>query len=140
MPLISSEFLFIIASLVISVNLINIVRPMPIWWDDLGVYMNYARLITWAWELLPLGSMFSWQIFTGIWYMFNSATQAFFLNNVWGVLSFIVLGLVFSDLLKSSKRQFYKYTPTTCNDFFIYAYDYFSASKRYETRPLDYFL
>ena len=105
LPLVSSEFLFILASLVISVNLINIVRPMPIGWDDLGVYMNHPRILAWAWEFLPLGSMFSWETFTWIWYMFNSATQAFFLNNIWGVISFIVLTLIFSDLFKSNKKS-----------------------------------
>lgn len=28
-----------------SSNIISILRPMPIGWDDLGVYMNYPRLI-----------------------------------------------------------------------------------------------
>jgi hypothetical protein len=30
LKLLSSEFLFIVASIVLSINLINIVRPMPI--------------------------------------------------------------------------------------------------------------
>ena len=106
LPLLSSEILFIISSLVISVSLINIVRPMPIGWDDLGVYMNYPRLLAWAWELLPLGSMFSWQVFTWIGYMFNSSNQAFFLNNVGWILSFIVLILIFKDLFRNSKKTF----------------------------------
>jgi hypothetical protein len=43
LKLLTTEFLFILASIVLSINLINIVRPMPIGWDDLGVYMNFPR-------------------------------------------------------------------------------------------------
>ncbi|USN58515.1 MAG: hypothetical protein H6767_09875 [Candidatus Peribacteria bacterium] len=44
--LLSSEFLFIIISFILSVNLINIVRPFPIGWDDLGAYMNIPHLLS----------------------------------------------------------------------------------------------
>jgi hypothetical protein len=33
--LLSAEFLFLIATFLLSVNLISIVRPFPIGWDDL---------------------------------------------------------------------------------------------------------
>jgi hypothetical protein len=33
--LLSSEFLFIVISFLLSVNFISILRPMPIGWDDL---------------------------------------------------------------------------------------------------------
>ncbi len=45
LPLISTEILFLILTFLISVNFINIVRPMPIGWDDLGVYMNYPQIM-----------------------------------------------------------------------------------------------
>lgn len=45
LPLLSSEWLFIILTFLIGVNFINVVRPMPIGWDDLGVYMNYPRIM-----------------------------------------------------------------------------------------------
>jgi len=43
--LLSTEFLFIIITLLLSINLISIFRPFPIGWDDLGAYMNYAHLM-----------------------------------------------------------------------------------------------
>ena len=43
--LISMEFAFLVVSFLISVSLINAIRPMPIGWDDLGVYMNYPRIM-----------------------------------------------------------------------------------------------
>ena len=65
----SSEFLFFVLTLLVSVNLISIVRPVPIGWDDLGVYMNYPNLMAQAESLLSLGSMYAWQVFTGVGYM-----------------------------------------------------------------------
>lgn len=99
LKLISTEFLFLVSTLVLSVSLISIVRPFPIGWDDLWVYMNHPHLMAEAGSIIALWQMYAWQTFTGIGYMFWSPTQAFFLNNVWGFLSFIVLILVTSDLL-----------------------------------------
>lgn len=103
--LLSSEFLFIVISFLISVNFINIVRPMPIGWDDLWVYMNYPNLMATSGQILPLW-MIPWQVFTWIWYMFWSATQSFFLNNVGWVLSVLVIILSLTDLLKSKSKTF----------------------------------
>jgi hypothetical protein len=44
--LFTTEFLFFISTLLLSVNLISIVRPFPIGWDDLGVYMNIPHLLS----------------------------------------------------------------------------------------------
>lgn len=101
----SSEFLFIIITFLISVNFINIVRPMPIWWDDLWVYMNFPNLIAASWKISNLW-IIAWQSFTGIWYMLWSATQSFFLNNLWWVLSLLVLALSFWDLLNNNKKNY----------------------------------
>lgn len=104
--LLTTEFLFIIATLLLSVNLISIIRPFPIWWDDLGVYMNFPNLLANLWVIEGLWWFISWQALTWIWFMFKSSTQAFFLNNIWGFSSFIVLVLVTSDLLKNKKQTF----------------------------------
>ncbi len=104
--LLSSEFLFIVISFLISVNFINIVRPMPIGWDDLWVYMNFPNLMASQGDVLNLGWMYIWQVFTGIWYMISGATQAFFFNNVWGILSVIVVILTIWDFLKTGKKTF----------------------------------
>lgn len=104
--LLSTEFFFIISTLLISVNLVSINRPMPIGWDDMWVYMNYPQLFANAGEILNLWWMFSWQVFTGIWYMMKTPTLAFVLNNVWWVLSLIVIILSFSSLLNNKKDSF----------------------------------
>lgn len=104
--LLTTEFLFIVLTFLLSVNLINIVRPMPIWWDDLWVYMNHPQLMANAWAILNFWSMKSWEVFTWIWFMFNSAAQSFFLNNVWWILSVLVIILTLVDLLKSKVKTF----------------------------------
>jgi len=104
--LLTTEWLFIIATLIISISLISIVRPFPIGWDDLWAYMNIPRLIADWWSLSAIGSMISWQSFTWIWFLFGSTTQAFFLNNVWGILSLIIMSLVVGEFLKTSKKTF----------------------------------
>jgi len=100
LKLISTEFLFLVSTLILSVSLISIVRPFPIWWDDLWVYMNVPHLMAQAGTIMETGWMVTWQTFTWIGYMFGSPTQAFFLNNVWGFLSFILIVIIISDLLK----------------------------------------
>jgi len=50
--LITAEFAFLVISFLISVSLINAIRPMPIGWDDLGVYMNFPRIMATLGELL----------------------------------------------------------------------------------------
>ena len=104
--LLSTEFFFIIITLLLSVNLINIFRPFPIWWDDLWAYMNLPHLMANEWTVWFLGSMMSWQTFTGIGYMFNNPTLAFFLNNVWGFVSVIVIALIISEIFKNKKQTF----------------------------------
>ena len=104
--LLSSEFFFIVISLVLSVNLINIFRPFPIGWDDLWAYMNYPHLMANEWSVWFLGSMMSWQTFTWIWYMFHNPTLAFFLNDIWGFVSVIVIALIISEIFKNKKQTF----------------------------------
>lgn len=103
--LLSVEFFTIFSFIVLWVWLISIVRPFPIWWDDLWVYMNYPHLMAEAWNLLSLWAMYSWQTFTGIGYMFGSPVFAFFLNISGLFLTYIVLLLVFSNLIKSVSHK-----------------------------------
>lgn len=68
--LITAEWSFLIWSFVVSVALINALRPMPIGWDDLGVYMNYPKIMAQTGEyILGLG-MYTWQLITGTGFLF----------------------------------------------------------------------
>lgn len=75
---------------VISTNFANVVRPYPIGWDDLGVYMNYPKLIALSESTLNLG-IIMWQTFAGIGFLHHNATFAFFLNQFGSI--FAILGI-----------------------------------------------
>lgn len=104
--LISAEFSFLILTFLIWINFINIVRPMPIWWDDLWVYMNYPQIIANSWKAIAWVWLIAWQIFTWVGFMFHNATQAFFLNQVWWILSIVVLVMVFKEFFNDWKKRF----------------------------------
>lgn len=81
--LLSIEFGMFFIFFLISVSLINALRPMPIGWDDLGVYMNFPKLMATAGEALKGAGMFSWQIITGTGFLFSyTAAQAFYINQL----------------------------------------------------------
>ncbi len=102
--LLSSEFLFLMITGIISVNLINVVRPFPIGWDDLGVYMNYPKLLSAAWGNLALGTMYPWQLFTGIGFLFKSQNFAFFLNSFSAIVSFFTIYFGVKSLVPNTKK------------------------------------
>jgi hypothetical protein len=83
--ILNGGFLTLIATLV-SINCVNIVRPFPIGWDDLGVYMNFPKILAYSESTLHQG-MVLWQSFVGVGFLHGSATQAFFLNGLGGILA-----------------------------------------------------
>jgi hypothetical protein len=99
-------FLSLICTL-ISINCINIVRPFPIGWDDLGVYMNFPKILAYSESTLHQG-MVLWQSFVGVGFMHGSATQAFFLNELGGILALaaVYAGITyFLDRLTTPEHQ-----------------------------------
>ncbi len=81
--LLSAEFAFIIWSFVASVALINAIRPMPIGWDDLGVYMNFPKIMAHTGESILGAGMYTWQLITGTGFLFDHiAAQAFYVNQL----------------------------------------------------------
>jgi len=63
------------------VNCLNVLRPFPIGWDDLGVYMNYPKILAQFGGNVALGKMYPWELFTGIGFLFKSQTLAFYINS-----------------------------------------------------------
>lgn len=105
--LVTTEILFLILTFLVSVSLVNAVRPMPIGWDDLGVYMNFPKIMAQTGYVGQLGIV-AWQSFTGIGFLFQSAPQAFYLNQVGGILSvvFIMLALARLFSFPDSKKSY----------------------------------
>lgn len=105
--LVTTEVLFMILTFLVSVSFINAVRPMPIGWDDLGVYMNYPKIMAQTGYVGQLGIV-AWQSLTGIGFLFQSAPQAFYLNQVGGILSVVFVMLALSRLFTfaDSKKSY----------------------------------
>ena len=95
-----------IISFFLWINFINVYRPFPIGWDDLGVYMNYPKLLSQAWELLPLGKMYGWELFSGIWFLFGSQTYAFLLNSFSWVTVVVIAYVALKYIIWEHKKYF----------------------------------
>ncbi len=50
----------------LAFNFLNVVRPFPIGWDDLGRYMNQPRLLVSYGAFIPTLSTFSWEYATSV--------------------------------------------------------------------------
>lgn len=104
--LVIDEILFIAVTFLLSVNVLSVFRPFPIGWDDLGVYMNLPKLMSSAWEIMPLGHMHLWQVYTGIWFLGWSQTFAFFLNSFVGLVFAFVWYLAIKSIVPKSKNYY----------------------------------
>jgi hypothetical protein len=104
---ISIELSFFIFTLLLAVSLISIIRPMPIWWDDLGIYMNYPKIMATTGELIKWAGMYAWQLitWTGFLFWFN-ASQAFYVNQIGWILSVIFIFSVLSYGLESRDKKY----------------------------------
>ncbi len=85
-----NALLLVCLFVIITTNMVNIVRPYPIGWDDLGAYMNFPKLMAFAESTANQGIVF-WQTFTGVGFLHESATQAFFLNSFGGILAILAI-------------------------------------------------
>lgn len=73
---------------IIGFNIIDLIRPFPIGWDDLGVYMNFPRQIAMKGALLKGYTGQAYMLITSLGYLVaNSATWAMFLAWWGGILS-----------------------------------------------------
>lgn len=105
--LLSTEFLSIIVIGIIGSNCISIFRPFPIGWDDLGVYMNFPKMLAAVGWNIAFGQVYPWQLYTGIGFLFHSQTLAFFLNSFSAVTGFFVTYLGIKALLPQHKKTFF---------------------------------
>lgn len=81
----------------IALNFLEVVRPFPIGWDDLGSYLNRPRLLVSYGSFIPTMSPFDWSYITSLGFLlfgYNSAfgsTSAMMVN--WMAGLFAVLGV-----------------------------------------------
>jgi hypothetical protein len=104
--LLSLEFAFLALTLMMSVAWISIIRPMPIGWDDLGVYMNQPKMLALTGEALQGAGMYTWQLITGSGFLFSyNAAQAFYVNQLGSILAVIAITLGLSVMLGSTGKK-----------------------------------
>lgn len=79
---------------------------MPIGWDDLGVYMNYPKMLALTGEALQGAGMYTWQLITGSGFLFSyNAAQAFYVNQLGSILAVIAITLGLSVLFESKGKK-----------------------------------
>jgi hypothetical protein len=104
--LLSLEFAFLALTLMMSVSWISIIRPMPIGWDDLGVYMNQPKMLALTGEALQGAGMYTWQLITGSGFLFSyNAAQAFYVNQLGSILAVIAITLGLSVMFESKGKK-----------------------------------
>lgn len=87
---------------VVSFNIIDLIRPFPIGWDDLGIYMNLPRQIVMKEALLKGFSGQAFMLITSLGYMFGGvATWAMFLSWWGGVMALWALYLLGKKFISS---------------------------------------
>ena len=83
----------------LALNFLNVVRPFPIGWDDLGRYLNQPRLLVSYGHFIPTLSTFSWEYVTSLgflWFGYDSvfgATLSMLINWSAGLLAVMVVWL-----------------------------------------------
>ena len=58
----------------LALNFLNVVRPFPIGWDDLGSYLNVPRLLASYGSFLPSLSQFRWEYLSSLGYILFGIT------------------------------------------------------------------
>lgn len=58
----------------LALNFLNVVRPFPIGWDDLGSYLNRPRLLASYGSFIPSMSQFQWEFLSSLGYVIFGIT------------------------------------------------------------------
>lgn len=84
--------LFCVFSIILGHHVLELIRPIPIGFDDLAVYMNIPNLLARGGKLPGGIDAYSWGIFMSLGFLlFQSATIALFLSFLGGLLACFAL-------------------------------------------------
>lgn len=94
-------FLFLFLLIIIVHNLLELIRPIPVGFDDMGVYMNNAKLMAGYGHLISGAMSYYWELFTatGI-VMFKNMTVAMMLSFSAGIFSIFAVYYFIKTYLK----------------------------------------
>ena len=65
-------WMFCFGIFLLAINLSDIIRPIPTGWDDLGRYMNKARMIAVRGHIVPGGEMFPFELLASAGFLFSA--------------------------------------------------------------------
>lgn len=83
---------FGILILMIALNLVYTMRPFPIGFDDMNLYMNTPKLLSGYGSLTPGGDAYNWSLIMSLGFvLYKSATVAILLSILPGILSLFAL-------------------------------------------------
>ncbi|MBI3793732.1 MAG: glycosyltransferase family 39 protein [Nitrospinae bacterium] len=96
------KYLFLFLTFVFALNFFDLIRPIPLGWDDMGVYINIPKLISQYHFLLSGGRSFNYFPIISLGFLlFDNATIALYLSyfgGVCAVLAIVAIGRrFFSD-------------------------------------------
>ncbi|MBU1018673.1 MAG: phospholipid carrier-dependent glycosyltransferase [Patescibacteria group bacterium] len=101
-PKITPSILPLAAITVLIYNILDIIRPVPIGWDDTNYYLYIPEKIAGTHGLLDgAGGMYNWELFTTIASFTNSAMLPMFTNFWGGLLALAALYLVLKQFLSN---------------------------------------
>lgn len=92
-----SVLLFWLLLSYLALNFLNVVRPFPIGWDDLGSYLNRPRLMVSYGEFIYSMAMMQWEYVTSLGFLlfgynsFFGATASMQINWLAGVLAILAI-------------------------------------------------
>jgi hypothetical protein len=92
-----AHLLFWLLLTLLAFNYLTVIRPFPIGWDDLGTYINNARLISSYGRIIPSMFRFQWEYLTALGFVlfgYNStfgATVALEINWMAGLLAVLCI-------------------------------------------------
>jgi hypothetical protein len=99
--------LFLLFSIVLGHNILELIRPIPIGFDDTSIYINLPHLIAQKGGLLSGYDAYSWELFVSLGYvLFHSTTITLFLSCLGGILAF--LGIYVSVKSYCEQRSIHK--------------------------------
>ncbi|MCD5382891.1 hypothetical protein LR002_02100 [Candidatus Gracilibacteria bacterium] len=104
-------FLFIALFFLISVNIFDVIRPMPIGWDDMGVYMNMPKRIAEDAAILAGQSGQVWMLMTSLgfilWEGYVGTTVSMFINFFGGFLGILAVFAFINTIFKNRKMAIF---------------------------------
>lgn len=95
-----SFFLVVMLFLLLSSTLGHLIRPIPIGWDDISVYMNIPKLLAEGGKAITGYGMYNWGLVMSLGFLLGGTSYALSLSFLGGVLALYAVYVLVRELLK----------------------------------------